>query len=153
MAKMTIAFDGLERLCKQLEDMSSTNTLRKVADEAMQKCFEQTQDALKSAMGKSPHNFDRTGETKAALKTDKKVEWNSPTTGSIGVGFDITGKNTGHSGLASIFLMYGTKVGGSPRVEPDRNLYNAIYGAAAKRKRKEICEDALRGALKQLKGG
>lgn len=51
----------------------------------------------------------------------------------MNVGFDITAGGT-YNGLPSIFLMYGTQLYGQPHIKPDRNLYNAVYGAATKKK-------------------
>ena len=153
MARMTLDFPGLDKMCRQLEELSSTDTLRKVTEGALKECFVQTQKDVNAAISKSPYNFARTGETASAVKTSDDVQWSGGTAASIGVGFDISGKETGHSGLASLFLMHGTKVGGTPRIAPDRKLYNAVFGAAARKKRKAICEKALSEAIDKLKEG
>ena len=53
-----------------------------------------------------------------------------------------------NGGMASIFLMYGTKVFGTPRVKKDTKLYSAIYGKKTKEKIKEIMSEEFRKVLK-----
>ena len=57
---------------------------------------------------------------------------------SANAGFKIS-----DGGLASIFLMYGTKIHGQPHVSPDKKLYNAIFGATTKKKIQEIQAQAF----------
>ena len=69
------------------------------------------------------------GDTADAIISAPAVKWTGDTA-SVDVGFDIM-----DGGLPSIFLMYGTQLHGQPHITPDRNLYNAVYGAQT---RKEI---------------
>lgn len=94
---------------------------------------------LEQAMSK----HRRTGRTAGSLDKSYTVDW-SGNVASIDIGFHIR-----QGGLPSIFLMYGTprhapSNGYTPR---DTNLYNAIYGRAAKAKIKEAQEEALRSVL------
>ena len=79
---------------------------------------------LKAAI--APHR--RTGTVEQSLDTHpNKVEW-SGTNASIQVGFNLD-----DGGIPSIFLMYGTKVHGQPHVQPDKKLYDAVYGSKNKK--------------------
>jgi hypothetical protein len=53
-------------------------------------------------------------------------------------------------GLPSIFLMYGTQLYGQPHIQPDRNLYNAVYGAAVRKQIREIQEKAFSQVLNEV---
>ena len=69
----------------------------------------------------------RTGRTANSLDTNPKVNYQGDYI-SIGVGFHIS-----EGGLPSIFLMYGT-----PKMPPDINLYNAVYGSETKKALRKI---------------
>lgn len=84
----------------------------------------------------------RTGRTEASLDTNMNVEWDG-FTASIDVGFHIR-----QGGLPSIFLMYGT-----PRVAPDKTLYNSIYGPRIKKQVAKIQEDAVNKVISRTIGG
>ena len=74
----------------------------------------------------APHN-DR-GITAESIVTSPHIEW-AGSVGSVDIGFDIP-----NGGLPSVFLMYGT-----PKMTPDRKLYNAVYG----NKTKQLVHDAV----------
>jgi hypothetical protein len=46
--------------------------------------------------------------------------------------------------------MYGTKVHGQPHVKPDKNLYNAIYGNATKKRIQEIQANAFYSMIDEV---
>ena len=134
MAKLKLEFDGLD---KMIEDMHKIGAnVKEVSETALKKSRDYVNENLRNAM--APHN--RSGETIKSLK-DASVEWDG-TVAKIPVGFDI--KN---GGMASIFLMYGTKVFGTPRVKKDTKLYSAIYGKKTKEKIKEIMSEEFRKVL------
>ena len=87
---------------------------------------------------------ERTGRTEEAIITNTPAKWKG-SIAEINVGFDF---NDG--GLPSIFLMYGTTVHGQPHITPDRNLYNAVYGAAVKREIKAIQEKAFNQVIERV---
>ena len=97
-----------------------------------------------------PHN--RTGATAATLISGKAPEW-TQSVGKAPVGFEIpdTDQKYEDDRLASVFLMYGTKVHGQPHVAPDRALYNAVYGAAVRKRVQKIQEEAFDKVLRRLK--
>lgn len=84
----------------------------------------------------------RTGATEVSLDKNMNVEWEGMTAG-IDIGFNIR-----HGGLPSIFLMYGT-----PRVAPDKTLYDSIYGNKIKKEVAKIQEEAIQKVLKRTLGG
>ena len=135
MAKLKLDFSGLDKMIEDMHKMGAN--VKEVAESALKKSRDYINSNLESAM--TPHN--RSGETMKSLK-DAPVEW-SGTVAKIPVGFDI--KN---GGMPSIFLMYGTKVYGTPRVKKDTKLYSAIYGKKTKEKIKEIMSEEFRKVLK-----
>ena len=133
MAKLKLDFSGLDKMIEDMHKMGAN--VKEVAESSLKKSRDYINKNLESAM--TPHN--RSGETMKSLK-DAPVEW-SGTVAKIPVGFDI--KN---GGLPSIFLMYGTKVYGTPRIKKDMKLYKAIYGKDTMAKIEEI----MRGELQKI---
>lgn len=129
MSKFKLEFDGLAEMAKRLEKMNLS--VQETAEEALKQTHAHVTSKIENAMESSRYNFSRTGKTKGALQRDANIEWEG-STASVPVGFDIAG-----GGLPSIFLMHGTTVHGTPRVAPDKGLYNAVFGAKT---RKEIAE-------------
>lgn len=134
MAKLKLDFSGLDKMIEDMHKMGAN--VKEVTENALKKSRDYINDNLETAM--APHN--RSGETLKSLK-DAGVEW-SGTVAKIPVGFDI--KN---GGMPSIFLMYGTKVYGTPRVKKDTKLYKAIYGKATKEKVQEIMKNEFQKVL------
>lgn len=126
--RFTIDFSELEAYVKRLENAGQD--LKPVFNDALDQTFLTVTPGVQNAIAGSPYNFNHTGQTKGALRTNAQIEWQGYI-GSVGVGFDI-----GNGGLASIFLMHGT-----PRIAPDRGLYNSIYGAKI---RKQVAEEQQR---------
>ena len=134
MAKLKLDFSGLDKMIEDMHKMGAN--VKDVAESALKKGRDYINNNLESAM--ASHN--RSGETIKSLK-NAPVEWDG-TVAKIPVGFDI--KN---GGLRSIFLMYGTKVYGTPRVKKDMKLYKAIYGKETKEKVQEIMKDEFQKVL------
>ena len=145
--KMEISLQGMDAYIKQLSTVEGA--VKRATENALKKSQELIAQQVTAAI--EPHN--KTGKTAASIIRDKPVEW----TGSMAkvpVGFDI-GETDGkkkNDRLASIFLMYGTKIHGQPHEKPDRNLYNAIYGKATKAKIKELQEQAFKTAIEEVFG-
>lgn len=110
--------------------------------QAVEQALRDTQQLIaeQSRVAMQPHKSD---ETSKHIIEDGAVEWYNETA-SGSVGFDL--KN---GGLASIFLMRGTKVYGQPHITPDRNLYNAVYGARTMKKVQEIQKTAFEKAIRE----
>lgn len=134
MAKLKLDFSGIDKMIEDMHKMGAN--VKEVSETALKKSRDYINKNLETAM--IPHN--RSGETLKSLK-DAPIEW-SGTVAKIPVGFDI--KN---GGLPSIFLMYGTKVYGTPRVKKDMKLYKAIYGKATKEKVQEIMKNEFQKVL------
>lgn len=136
--KLTIEFDGLKEMSKMLENMNGD--IKKATENALKKSHKIVTEKIETAM--RPHK--ETGKTEESIKKDGEVEWNG-TKASIKVGFDIE-----NGGMASVFLMYGTKLYGKPHIAPDRKLYDSIYGTKTK---KEIKEAQKEEFLKEIEKG
>lgn len=134
--KMTVDFSGFEQMKKKLDRLGGEATKNAINDAlkaTQQLIAEQASAAI------SPHTF--TGQTKSSIITSDPVEWTGDTA-SVAVGFDIE-----RGGLPSILLMHGTKLHGQPHISPDRNLYNAVYGAQTRKKVMEIQKQAFEKVL------
>ena len=136
--KISIDFPGFQQMKKQLDQLGGDATKRAI-ESALKASQQVVAEQVSTAI--SPHTF--TGRTKKAIITNSPVEWTGDTA-SVGVGFDIKG-----GGLASIFLMYGTKLHGQPHITPDRNLYNAVYGAKTRNEILKIQEQAFEKVLER----
>ncbi len=134
--RMEIQTKGLEELIGRID--KAGGDMKAAVNQALTKGKEAVQPDIEEAI----RRHRRTGRTEASLDNDMRVAWDG-TVGSIDIGFHIR-----KGGLPSIFLMYGT-----PRIQPDKKLYNAVYGPTARRKAKEAEEEALRGFMKKLTGG
>lgn len=147
MAKMTVDFSGMDAYIKKLSDFEGA--AKRAADTALKKTQSLIAEQVTEAI--EPHN--KSGETSASIIRDKPVEWTG-STAKVPVGFDIgdTDRKKKNDRLASIFMMYGTKIHGQPHEKPDRNLYNAIYGKATKAKIHEIQKAAFESAIREVFG-
>lgn len=137
--KITVDFSGFDVLKKQLDAIGGDATKRAI-ESALKASQQVVAEQVNTAM--IPHT--RTGKTQRSIVRNTPVEWTGDTA-AIGIGFDISG-----GGLPSIFLMYGTKLHGQPHIEPDRNLYNAVYGAQTKKKIMEMQEQAFNKVLERV---
>lgn len=136
--KLTLEFDGFDRLKKQLDYLggSATKTAVNNALKASEKYIaEQVTEAMRE------HN--KSGDTSRSIISDDNVKW-AADMASIAVGFDIN-----EGGLASIFLMYGTKLHGQPHITPDRKLYNAVYGTKTRKKILALQEQEFKKVLER----
>lgn len=121
--KLTIDFDGFDILQKRLTELGGD--AKQAAENALVQSHKIVTQKVTAAMVKHRES----GDTADAIISAPVVKWTGDTA-AVDVGFDIMG-----GGLPSIFLMYGTQLYGQPHITPDRNLYNAVYGAQT---RKEI---------------
>lgn len=137
--KMTVNFDGMQRLQRQLDELGGESTKRAI--EGALKSSQQVV-ARKTDAAMQPHI--RTGKTKASIIKDGQVEWTGDTA-SINVGFDLQ-----NGGMPSIYLMHGTTLHGQPHIKPDKNLYDAVYGSATKKEVKKVQEEAFNKVLERV---
>lgn len=133
MAKTRIEFEGFDEVIARLSRLE--DDVKGTTEDALKKTKRHIHKNLGAAMQK--HN--RTFATVKSLDKEFRVDWQG-SVGSIDVGFDLS-----NGGLPSIFLMYGT-----PRINKDQKLYNAIYGKKTKdevmKLQEEIFFDAIRKA-------
>lgn len=126
MSRIKFEFDALSEYIRQLEQAGGA--VKEAVEKGLVDTFDIVTKQAKSAI--KPHR--QTGITEDSLRQNPEILWKNDSA-EVKVGFAI---NDG--GLASIFLMYGT-----PRMQPDRKLYNAFYGAATKKKIMEAQENAI----------
>lgn len=135
-AKLSIDFTAFAAQAERLEKVGGN--LQETVDDIL----EQSKDLVNSQLHAEMIKHHRTGKTELSIRDNARVEWEG-TTAKVSVGFDIA-----NGGLPSIFLMYGT-----PRMQKDQNLYNAVYGTSTKRRIKELQEKIFSEAIKKAMGG
>lgn len=143
MAKMEIIGDPFKELAYKIDKIGGD--LKTAANEALsetQKLVQSnTQSAAQPYAGKGRKGY-ATGEMFGAIKKPNGVEWLGDVA-SVGVGFNLREKG----GFHSIFVMYGT-----PRIQKDTKLYNAIKGAKTKKEIAKLQEKIMQRYL-SLAGG
>lgn len=130
-----VDFKDLEFYTQKFEKLSNKNNLKSTADKALKETHNLLTPKIESQFEK--HN--RSGLTIKSLRKDNSTEWHGDI-GSVDVGFDL--KN---GGLPSIFLMYGT-----PRMKPDKELYNLFYGSKIKREVFKMQENIFNDELQKI---
>ena len=145
--KMSVDFKGLDDYIKRLESIDESAVKR-----AFDSALLATEQVVKESVTAAMQTHNETGTTAGTIISGKQPEW-TQSTGKAPVGFDIgdTDHKQKDDRLASVFLMYGTKVHGQPHEAPDRKLYEAVYGAATRRKVRKIQEQAFDKVLRRLK--
>lgn len=133
--KLTIDFKGFQEMYEKLDKLQADT--KKITKEALQKSYDAITPTIDQAI--KPHHL--TGQTEKSLVKNEKVQWEGMIA-YIKVGFNIR-----QGGLASIFLMYGT-----PRMSPDKKLYNSIYGSSTKKKIRQIQEEIFKEKLRKVMG-
>ena len=124
--KLQLDFSEFDTLLEKFEN--TEKDVRKAVEKGMVNSGELVTEKIQDAMKK----HYRTGKTISALYKDRTVTWEG-SIATMPVGFNL---KTG--GLPSIFLMYGT-----PKMNPDKKLYNALYGNSTKKRIKQIYEDTF----------
>lgn len=145
--KMSVDFKGLDAYIRKLESIDES-AVKRAFDSALLASEQVVKESVTAAMRE--HND--TGRTVSTAISGKQPEW-TQSIGKVPVGFDIgdTDHKQKDDRLASVFLMYGTNVHGQPHEAPDRNLYDAVYGAAVRRRVRKIQEEAFAKVLRRLK--
>lgn len=128
MSKCYLDFSGMEKVMKQFEEMGGN--VKEAAEDALKATHQKITPGIEKAW--RPHNIKYTGNTGKSIVKDPHVEWEGLVAG-VDIGFDIT-----NGGMPSIYLMYGT-----PRITPDRNLYNSIYGSKTRKEAKELQREII----------
>ena len=150
MARKRISLQGdvFADYIAKLDELGGTDAIKKGVEKALEESKKHANPQIEKSMDKLPAGGKySTGDTKESIDDEMKVEWEGMT-GSIKVGFDFS-----KSGPKSIYLMYGTKVNGTPRMKPVTGLKNAIYGSKTQKEIAEIQEKVLSDVIKKVMEG
>ena len=134
--KIGLQFKGFEEVMENLD--AAGVDLRKATEAALKASKQAVNPGIEQEIAK--HRL--TGRTEASLDKNMHVEWEGMTA-SIDIGFHIR-----DGGLPSVFLMYGT-----PRMAPDKKLYNSIYGRKVLNQIAKIQEEAIGKVMARAMGG
>lgn len=134
--KIGLQFEGFDELSAKLEKLGGD--LKATTEKALQ----DTHDFITPNLHADMAQHKRTGNTERSIVDNAKVQW-AGTVASIDVGFDLT-----NGGMPSIYLMYGT-----PKMKPDKKLYNDIYGSKTKKDVAELQQKIFVDAIKKKMGG
>lgn len=149
MAKMSITFDGFDKLAEAIDRVGGD--LHKAADEALTETSEivsenlTTAAAMYNGRGKGLKGYS-TGAMYRAIRRDADVEW-SGSVAEVGVGFTTNGGSTTAGFMHSIFVMYGT-----PRMAKDPKIYAAIKGTRTRKEIEKAQEEIMLKHLALVKG-
>lgn len=110
--KFSLQFHGWEEMMSNLDELSHHGVL-----EGTKKALIETHKVVTPKLEAAIKKHHLTGETEASLVKEPRINVVG-TMVSIDVGFDLD-----NGGLPSIWLMHGT-----PRIAPDKALYQALYG-------------------------
>ena len=133
--KLALETEGFEELLAQLHRAGVDS--KQAAEKALIEGNKAVTPGIRDAMAR----HHRTGATEASLDTKEEVRFVG-TVAETDIGFHVR-----QGGLPSIFLMYGT-----PRMQPDKRLYNAVYGSEARKKFNDAAEKALDDLMKKVGG-
>lgn len=143
--RMTVDFSGVDSYIQRLQKLPGA------AEKAITLALKETQEFIadKAAASITPHNA--TGTTAGTILRDGEVVWTLDTA-SVSVGYKISDESGDLPGLPSIFLMYGTEVGGQTNIEADKSMYMAIYGSATRQEARRLQEQAFDKVLDEVMG-
>jgi len=121
--RIGLDFSGLDEVIATFSKIEKDDALKKTVEKALDASADIVYSAIKEAMAKAtvngkPVNWDRTGRTAASLEEKYLTVWETSTMAYKQVGFNFKA-----GGLPSVFLMHGT-----PRMKPNRALWEAVYG-------------------------
>ena len=149
--KVTIDFRTFEDQLRAIEEAGGS--VRPYVSECLNEIQREINQDLRKAM--APHRGKHSGHHTVDSIIELKAAWKDDVC-TIDLGFDIA-----NGGLASIFLMYGTKPHGPrgvngtghPGTKPDQHLKNAIFGTAVRARIMKLQEEALAKASQEILGG
>lgn len=135
--KFGIQFEGFNELMEKFDELGGD--LKEVAEECLKVPNRKIVPKLQAIMPK----HKRTGATAKSIVENPRVDWQEGTTASVEIGFNLK-----KGGMPSIFLMYGT-----PKMQKDTKLYNAIYGSQVQKEIAEEQRKILEKAINERMGG
>ena len=136
-----LQFSGWRDLMANLDELSHFGILV-----GTKKALKETHKVVTPKLEAAIKKHYRTGETERSLVKEARIDVDG-TLVSIGVGFDID-----NGGLPSVWLMHGT-----PRQQPDKALYDALYGRKTSGQIRHVqyhaIKDTIDEYLSKKKGG
>lgn len=133
--KFKLAFAGWEEKLEELDRLSHHGIL-----EGTKEALEETYDVVTPKIRNAMKKHHLTGDTERSI-VPKQLEV-SGTVVSIPIGFDID-----NGGLPSIWLMYGT-----PTIQPDKELYQAIFGHSTSSEVAHVQYQAIKRTIEKYMG-
>lgn len=130
---LSLEFDGMEQMIRDLEAMG--NDVDKVVEKALIKSANYVTERVKQEISVYEKH---TGKLEESLVENEVVKWYGDIA-SINVGFDY------NISYHSIFLM----ITGTPYLQPNMNLYNAMYGSKTKKEVEKIQRDIFNELLRR----
>lgn len=142
MARMKLEIEGLSEYLNRIQQLDGNirETTEKALRETHQIVTQKAQKAMSASYLPARGKYS-TGETLTHLRRNAAIEWHGDVA-EVPVGFNIKG-----GGLTSIFLMYGT-----PRMRPDKELYNAFFGSRTRKEVVEAQENVFWNEIRRLEG-
>lgn len=116
--KIGLQFSGWDEVLANLDRLGGD--IKKTTEEALIESQKIVANNAHAAMQR--HKRPGGGRTEASIVENGVVNWEG-NTAQINVGFNLEA-----GGMPSIYLMYGT-----PRMEKDPAVYNAVYGSRVKK--------------------
>lgn len=146
MAKMSITFDGFEKLAEDIDEIGGD--LHDAVDEALTETQFIVQENLVTAAQVYANKGRKgyaTGKMFKSIIQDVRIDWRG-LIAEVKTGF--TGEGGKYAGfMHSIFIMYGT-----PRMHKDVKVYNAIKGTQTRKQIAEKQEEVMVKHLELAKG-
>lgn len=134
MARIKFDAKGFENMLQTIDRMGLS--VKEATNQALKESYDLVTNQLKQELARYKEN---TGALKDSFYESEEVHWIG------GNAYIKAGLNQKQSMHATYMMITGT-----PYKSPDKQLYNAIYGAKTKKAIKEIQEKAL---MKVIEGG
>lgn len=146
--KMSITFDGFEKLAVELEKVGGD--LKPAVNEALEETQKYIQQNLENASvvySNGGRKGYADGDLVNAIITDPKIDW-SGSVASVKVGFSQQKNWKGF--MHSIFVMYGVPAHGkfNKGYQKDAKVYNAIRGKKTRLEIEKIQKEVMEKHLK-----
>lgn len=144
--RISIDFDGFDEMAERIDKLAGLAGLQKAVEKGLKASKDYVNAEAEKAMQKSKlpakGKYSK-GDTLQGLDRNTSVNWkDGGTYATLKIGFDLS------QNITSIFLMYGT-----PRMAPDKALYNAFYSAKTKRTVKEVQKEVITEYLEEIMRG
>lgn len=140
--KIGLQFEGIEEMIERLE--AAEADIKQATEAALKASKQVVNEGLTrdTKNGSFPAGGKyATGALQRSIDKDFNVKWEG-TSASIEIGYDFK-----KSGMAQIFIMYGT-----PKMPKVQKIYDDIYGTRTKRKIKEAQEEAMQKVIDRVGG-